>query len=63
MGMWRPGFSETRFLLETLSRFGHADLAYGIVNQNTCPGWGYMLDHGATTLWEHWEFSDNVFSP
>jgi alpha-L-rhamnosidase len=21
-----------------------------------------MLERGATTLWEHWEFSDNVFS-
>ena len=21
-----------------------------------------MLDRGATTLWEHWEFSDNVYS-
>lgn len=21
-----------------------------------------MLDHGATTLWEHWEFSDNTYS-
>jgi alpha-L-rhamnosidase len=21
-----------------------------------------MLEHGATTLWEHWEFSDNTYS-
>jgi alpha-L-rhamnosidase len=21
-----------------------------------------MLEHGATTLWEHWEYSDNVYS-
>ena len=26
------------------------------------PGWGYMLENGATTLWEHWEFSDNTYS-
>ena len=33
-----------------------------VVNQKTFPGWGYMLENGATTLWEHWEGSDNTFS-
>lgn len=56
------GIFGTRYLLETLSRSGQADVAYGIVNQKTFPGWGHMLDRGATTLWEHWEFSDNTFS-
>jgi alpha-L-rhamnosidase len=32
------------------------------VRKTTVPGWGYMLESGATTLWEHWEFSDNTFS-
>jgi len=32
------------------------------VNQRTFPGWGYMLENGATTLWEHWEFSDDTYS-
>jgi alpha-L-rhamnosidase len=56
------GIFGTQYLLETLSRFGRPEVAYGIVNQKTFPGWGHMLEHGATTLWEHWEFSDNVFS-
>ena len=56
------GIFGTQYLLETLCRLGRADVAYGIVNQKTFPGWGHMLDRGATTLWEHWEFSDNVFS-
>jgi alpha-L-rhamnosidase len=45
-----------------LSREGRADLAYAIVTQPDFPGWGWMLKNGATTLWEHWEFSDNTFS-
>ncbi len=56
------GIFGTQYLLETLSRFGRPEVAYGIVNQKTFPGWGHMLERGATTLWEHWEFSDNVFS-
>jgi alpha-L-rhamnosidase len=61
-GHLATGIFGTRYLLETLCRYGRADVAYGIVNQKTFPGWGHMLDRGATTLWEHWEFSDNTFS-
>lgn len=56
------GIFGTRLLLEVLSRMGHADLAAAVVRQRTFPGWGHMLESGATTLWEHWEFSDNTFS-
>ena len=56
------GIFGTQLLLETLCRLGRPEVACGIVNQKTFPGWGHMLDRSATTLWEHWEFSDNVFS-
>jgi alpha-L-rhamnosidase len=56
------GIFGTRYLLEVLSRMGHADLAAAVVRKTTFPGWGYMLESGATTLWEHWELSDNTFS-
>ncbi len=56
------GILGTKFMLDVLSREGHADLAYAIVTQPHFPGWGWMLKNGATTLWEHWEFSDNTFS-
>lgn len=56
------GLFGTKYLLTVLSDAGRADVAYDIVNQRTFPGWGYMLERGATTLWEHWEFSDNVYS-
>ena len=61
-GHLSTGIFGTKFMLDALSREGHAGTAYSIVNQNTCPGWGYMLDNGATTLWEHWKGSDNTFS-
>jgi len=49
-------------MLQTLTDSGRAEVASELVNQGTFPGWGYMLEHGATTLWEHWEFSDNTYS-
>lgn len=56
------GIFGTRFLLDVLSEAGRADLAHRVVDHRDWPGWGYMLEHGATTLWEHWKFSDNTFS-
>lgn len=56
------GIFGTKFLLDVLSENNNVDLAYDIVNQKTFPGWGWMLENGATTLWEHWEFSDNTYS-
>jgi len=61
-GHLSTGIFGTKFMLDALSREGHADTAYSIVNQNTFPGWGYMLDNGATTLWEHWMGGDNTYS-
>jgi len=56
------GIFGTKFMLDALTDAGRADVAYALVNQRTFPGWGHMLANGATTLWEHWEYSDNVFS-
>jgi alpha-L-rhamnosidase len=56
------GIFGTKYLLSSLSDYGRPDLAYEIVNQKTFPGWGYMLQNGATTLWEHWAYSDNIYS-
>ncbi|MHC4187433.1 MAG: family 78 glycoside hydrolase catalytic domain [Planctomycetota bacterium] len=61
-GRLSTGIFGTQYLLDELCSSGHGQTAYNIVNQKTFPGWGYMLDNGATTLWEHWQFSDNTFS-
>jgi alpha-L-rhamnosidase len=42
-------------LLPVLADHGHADTAYQILRQPDFPGWGYMLAHGATTIWERWD--------
>ena len=56
------GIFGTKYLLDVLSRRGRADLAWALVDRKDFPGWGHMLDRGATTLWEHWEFSDDTYS-
>ncbi len=56
------GIFGTKYLLDSLTETGHADVAYTMVTQKTFPGWGHMLAQGATTLWEHWEYSDNTYS-
>ena len=56
------GILGTKFMLDALSRAGHADTAYAMVQQTNFPGWGWMLANGATTLWEHWALSDNTYS-
>ncbi|HJO03110.1 MAG TPA: family 78 glycoside hydrolase catalytic domain [Acidobacteriota bacterium] len=56
------GIFGTKYLLEELTRAGRADVALQMVQQRSFPGWGHMLDRGATTVWEHWEFSDNTYS-
>jgi len=61
-GHLTTGIFGTKFMLHALADSGRADVAFQVVNQSTFPGWGYMLEHGATTLWEHWEFSDNTYS-
>lgn len=48
------GFLGTPYLLLELSATGHSDVAYKLLFQNTFPSWSYMIEHGATTMWERW---------
>ncbi len=45
----------TKFLLPVLTKFGHSDVAFKLATQTTYPSWGYKLENGATTVWEHWK--------
>ncbi len=56
------GIFGTKYLLEALSSNDRTDIAFKVVNQSGFPGWKYMVDNGATTLWETWKESDNTFS-
>ena len=49
------GIIGTKYLMELLTRFGASDLAYELAAQTTYPSWGYMIENGATTLWELWQ--------
>ncbi|HEX4032431.1 MAG TPA: family 78 glycoside hydrolase catalytic domain [Terracidiphilus sp.] len=48
------GFLGTPYLLEELTRAGYAKLAYALLLNTRYPSWGYMVTHGATTMWERW---------
>jgi alpha-L-rhamnosidase len=43
-----PGF------MESLVANGLGEIVYKAVNHTEFPGWGYMIDQGATTVWESW---------
>ena len=43
-----------QFLMRTLTDFGRGDLAYKLASNKTYPSWGYMVENGATTIWELW---------
>ncbi len=49
------GFLGTPYLNHVLSRFGHADVAYKLLLQDTYPSWLYPVTKGATTIWERWD--------
>jgi alpha-L-rhamnosidase len=53
-GLLGTGFLGTPYLLEELTRTGHADLAYKLLLNTAYPSWGYLVEHGATTMWERW---------
>jgi len=43
-----------QWLMRTLTGHGYADVAYTLAAQKTYPSWGYMVEQGATTIWELW---------
>ena len=49
------GFVGTSYLCHVLSDFGHADVAYDLLLQETYPSWLYPVKMGATTIWERWD--------
>ncbi|MFH1006246.1 MAG: family 78 glycoside hydrolase catalytic domain, partial [Candidatus Latescibacterota bacterium] len=49
------GIQTTHRMMLELSRNGHHDEAWRLINLRTVPSWGYMVDMGATTIWERWD--------
>jgi alpha-L-rhamnosidase len=48
------GLVGAQWLMRTLTENGRGDVALEIATQKTYPGWGYMIEKGATTVWELW---------
>jgi alpha-L-rhamnosidase len=48
------GIMGTAVLPEVLVESGHADVAYAMLAKITYPSFGFMVERGATTLWENW---------
>ncbi|HPU43948.1 MAG TPA: family 78 glycoside hydrolase catalytic domain [Dictyoglomaceae bacterium] len=49
------GIVGTKYIFDVLTDNGYSELAYKVATQKTYPGFGYMIEEGATTLWERWE--------
>ena len=49
------GFAGTPVLTAALSATGHADAAYRLLMETSCPSWLYAVTMGATTTWERWD--------
>ncbi|HEY3403813.1 MAG TPA: family 78 glycoside hydrolase catalytic domain, partial [Ohtaekwangia sp.] len=49
------GFLGTPYLCHVLTRFGHADVAFSLLLQESYPSWLYPVKMGATTIWERWD--------
>ncbi|MDD6763111.1 MAG: family 78 glycoside hydrolase catalytic domain [Clostridiales bacterium] len=49
------GFVGTPHLLHALSKTGNTKTAYDLLLREQYPSWLYSVNHGATTIWEHWD--------
>jgi alpha-L-rhamnosidase len=49
------GIQSTHRAMLELPRWHHGDLAWQLLTNRTFPSWLYMLDNGATTIWERWD--------
>ena len=57
------GFLATPYLLPVLADAGHPDVAYELLFADAMPSWLYMIDRGATTVWERWNGIDADGAP
>lgn len=48
------GLIGIQFLMRGLTAHNRPDLAFRIATNRTYPSWGYMIENGASTIWELW---------
>ena len=49
------GFISTPMMMQLLVDFGRADIAYRLLMSTRFPSWLYIVNNGATTVWERWD--------
>ena len=54
-GHLNSGMHGTYYMLKLLMEEKRNDLIFEIASKKTFPSWGYMLQQGATTIWEQWD--------
>lgn len=57
-GLMTTGFLGTPFILHALSDNGRSDVAYNLLFNEAKPSWLFSVNHGATTIWEHYDGID-----
>jgi alpha-L-rhamnosidase len=62
-GHLTTGFLGTPYIMLELTKSGHSDTAYELLFNKTFPSWGYMIEHGATTMWERWNGNQMLDDP
>ena len=48
------GFWGTRYALQVLAQYGHANLSFALATKTDAPSWGAMVNSKPGTLWESW---------
>jgi hypothetical protein len=59
-GHFDSGMHGTYFLLKELMQEGRNDLIFQMATKTDFPGWGNMLEQGATTSWESWSGQSHI---
>lgn len=57
------GILGTELLFDFLAEQNRVDLIVKLLSDHEFPSFGYMLDHGATTLWEYWDGNESHNHP
>ena len=55
------GLIGQQYVNRILTKYGRADLAHTVNTQTDFPGYGNMIENGATTIWELW--NSNMIGP
>ena len=59
-GHLHTGNTGVTCLIDALTQNGQGELLYDLVAKRSYPGWGYMVEQGATTIWESWSLASTV---